>query len=34
MIKRIITDKTYNGSIWMPLDEDEMPLGSQILKSN
>jgi hypothetical protein len=33
-IKRSITDKSYNGSLWMPLDEDEMPLGSQILRSN
>lgn len=34
MIKRIIIDKTYDGSIWMPLDEDEMPIGSEILRSN
>jgi hypothetical protein len=33
-IKRLITDRSYDGSLWMPLNEDEMPLGTQILRGN
>ncbi len=31
-VKRLITDKIFKGIPWMPLDDDEMPLGSVILR--
>ena len=31
-VKRLITDKNFKGNPWMPLDDDEMPLGSVILR--
>jgi hypothetical protein len=34
VVKRLITDKHFNGQVWMPLDDHEMPLGSQILSGN
>jgi hypothetical protein len=32
VVKRLITDKNFNGNPWMPLNDDEMPLGSVILR--
>ncbi len=32
LVKRLITDKNFNGNPWMPLGDDEMPLGSEILR--
>jgi hypothetical protein len=32
VVKRLITDKNFNGNPWMPLDDDEMPFGSEILR--
>jgi hypothetical protein len=34
VVKRLITDKNYDGQMWMPLDENEMPLGAQILRGS
>ena len=31
-IKRIVTDKNFKGNPWMPIGDDEMPLGSEILR--
>lgn len=33
-IKQLIIDHDYDGSLWIPLDEHEMPLGCEILKGN
>lgn len=32
VVKKLITDKNFNGNPWMPLGDDEMPLGSEILR--
>ena len=32
VVKRLITDKNFKGNPWMPLGDDEMPLGSEILR--
>ena len=32
VVKRFITDKNFNGNPWMPIGDDEMPLGSEILR--
>jgi hypothetical protein len=32
VVKRLISDKNFSGSPWMPLDDNEMPLGSVILR--
>ena len=34
VVKRLITNKNFKGNPWMPLDNDEMPLGSVILRGN
>lgn len=34
VVKRIITDNNFDGQVWMPVGEDEMPLGSQILSGS
>lgn len=31
-VKRLITDNNFKGNPWMPLSEDEMPFGSEILR--
>ena len=33
-VKRLITNKNFKGNPWMPFDNDEMPLGSVILRGN
>ena len=33
-VKRLITNKNFKGDPWMPFDNDEMPLGSVILRGN
>jgi hypothetical protein len=32
VVKRLITDMNFKGNPWMPLNDDEMPLGSEILR--
>ncbi len=32
VVKRLIIDKNFNGNPWMPLNDDETPLGSVILR--
>lgn len=33
-IKKLIIDQNFDGRLWMPLNENEMPLGCEILKGN
>jgi hypothetical protein len=33
-VKRLITNKDFDGSMWMPLGNDFKPMGSQILNGN
>lgn len=32
VVKRLITDKNFKGNPWMPFNENEMPLGSEIFR--
>lgn len=34
VVKRLITNKNFKGNPWMPFDNDEMPLGSVVLRGN
>ena len=31
-VKRLITEPNFGGNIWMPLNGESMPLGSEILR--
>jgi hypothetical protein len=33
-VKRLVLNQEFSGQLWMPLDKDSMPLGSEILRGN
>jgi hypothetical protein len=33
-VKRLITNQSFDGRLWMPLDDNLQPLGSELIRGN